>query len=44
MFTWNDIFLLPWAVRFYRERLGDAGLRITIVDNESDDGTVELAR
>lgn len=42
--AWNDVHLLPYTVRFYRERLGLAGLRITVFDNESDDGTPELAR
>jgi hypothetical protein len=41
---WEDMLLLPYAVRFYRERLGMAGLRITIYDNESKDGSVKLAR
>lgn len=42
--TWNDIKLLPYMIRFYRERLGLAGLRISVYDNESDDGTPEVAR
>lgn len=41
---WEDMLLLLYAVRFYRERLGTAGLRITVYDNESKDGSVELAR
>lgn len=44
MVMWEDPFLLPYAVRFYRERLGMAGLRITVYDNESKDGSVDLAK
>jgi len=41
---WEDPLLLAYAVRFYRERLGMAGMRITVYDNESKDGSVELAK
>lgn len=41
---WEDPLLLAYAVRFYRERLGMAGVRITVYDNESKDGSAELVK
>ena len=34
--------MLPWALRFYRHHL--PGSLITVYDNESDDGTPDIAR
>lgn len=34
--------MLPWALRFYRHHL--PGALITVYDNESDDGTPDIAR
>jgi hypothetical protein len=41
---WNDIHLLPFTVQFYKKRFSADYLQITIYDNESQDGSAELAR
>ena len=39
---YNERLMLPWFVRYYRTML--PGCAIHVMDNESDDGTPELAR
>ena len=42
IFCWNEARMLPWTLRFYRHHF--PGSFITVYDNESDDGTAEIAK
>ena len=43
LLAWNEAHLLPYTVRFFHTRFPPGTVRITVYDNESTDGTRELA-